>query len=272
MSSSLSVLVVDDERRGRKRIVDLLRPREEITDIGRATSGRDAIDALRESSYDLVFLDVQMPEKTGLEVVETIGPPNMPPTIFVTAYDQYAIKAFEQSALDYLLKPFDDERFEEAYQRARRMQSLHEAEAIAEQLQAVLNDPETSRGSGGEPSSSPATEGSYLERINVDLPGKVQVISVEDIYYITADDTHVKLHTEEENYLLRERMHVLAERLDPTDFVRIHRSTIVRLDLIDEVIQRPGGDYSVRLSIGRELSVGRSRHDELLNRIEGMVS
>ena len=227
MPSSLSVLVVDDKRRGRKRIMDLLRPRDEVANISHATSGREVIDTLRERSYDLTFLDVQIPEETGLEVIETTGPSNMPPTIFVTACDQHAIKASEHAALDYLLKPFDDERFEEAYQRGLRMQSLHEAEAVAERLQTVLDGSEIPEDSGQGPSPTSPSEETYLKRINVDLPGKVKVIPVEDIHIITAEDTHVKIHTGEESYLLRERMHVLEERLDPADFVRIHRSTIV---------------------------------------------
>jgi len=109
---TLSVLVVDDERYARERLVELLEPREEVDSIDRANSGDDAVEALRMTAYDLVFLDVQMPERTGLEVIETLGPSNMPPTIFVTAYDQYALQAFEYAALDYLLKPFDDDRFE----------------------------------------------------------------------------------------------------------------------------------------------------------------
>lgn len=274
MSSPISILVVDDERRARRRIVDLIRDRDEVAEIRCADSGEKALTALRTGNYDLVFLDVQMPEKTGLEVASEIGPSNLPPTIFVTAYDQYAIEAFEHAALDYLLKPFDDQRFEKAYQRGLRIQSLQQTEAVAERLKSVLEEVPSAKASSSDESggdrSSPS-EQNYLKRINIDLPGKVRVVPVGEIQYITAEDVHVKIHTADDTYLLRERMHVLEDRLNPVDFMRIHRSTIVRLGLIEEVRQRPGGDYSVRLRIGKELSVGRSRHDELLNRIEGII-
>jgi two-component system LytT family response regulator len=277
-ASSLSVLVVDDERYARERLAELLTPREAVTAIDRADSGDDAVEALRTSTYDLVFLDVQMPERTGLEVIETIGPSNMPPTIFVTAYDQYALKAFEYAALDYLLKPFDDDRFEEAFRRGVKMRSRQEAEVVADRFQRLLD---ASEGEGadaspgrGKTSGLPAPdrpsddETPYLQRLTIDLPGKVRVIPVDEIQYITAEDTYVKIHTDEEAYLLRERMHVLEDRLDPADFARIHRSTIVRLDLIETVLQRSGGDYAVRLATREELDVSRSRHEELLAQLE----
>ena len=269
---SLSVLVVDDERYARERLVELLTPREEVGDIDRASAGNEAVDALRTDDYDLVFLDVQMPEYTGLEVIETIGPSNMPPTIFVTAYDQYALQAFEYAALDYLLKPFDDDRFEEAYQRGVEMRSYQEAEAVADRFRRLLDasededdDDSTEADNTG---SASAEEASYLQRITIDLPGKVRVIPVEDIRYVTAEDAYVKIHTDEDAYLLRERMHVLEDRLDPSAFARIHRSTIVRLDLVETVLHRSGGDYSVRLESGRRLDVSRSRREDLLHQLE----
>jgi len=276
-ASSLSVLVVDDERYARERLAELLTPREEVDAIDRASSGDEAVEALRTSTYDLVFLDVQMPERTGLEVLDTIGPANMPPTIFVTAYDQYALKAFEYAALDYLLKPFDDDRFEEAFQRGLKMHARQEAEAMANRLRHLLDASEKDVASAARSESETASTSSsapsesdepYLERITIDLPGKVRVIPVDEIQYITAEDTYVKIHTAEEAYLLRERMHVLEDRLDPSAFARIHRSTIVRLDLIETVVQGSGGDYAVRLTTQEELDVSRSRHEELLARLE----
>jgi two-component system LytT family response regulator len=271
----LSVLVVDDERYARQRLVELLESREEVQDLDRADSGNDAVDALRAATYDLVFLDVQMPGRTGLEVIETIGPSNMPPTIFVTAYDQYALKAFEYAALDYLLKPFDDERFEQAFRRGLEMRSLHEAEAVADRFQRLLDvseGEETATANGDPPRAAdparPADEAPYLQRLTIDLPGKVRVVPVDDIRYITAEDAYVKVHTADEAYLLRERMHVLEERLNPADFVRIHRSTIVRIGLIEEVRHRSGGDYAVRLTTGKRLDVSRGRRDDLLAQLE----
>jgi len=268
---SLSVLVVDDEPYARDRLVELLEPRDEVGEIDRASAGDEAVDALRTDDYHLVFLDVQMPEYTGLEVIETIGPSNMPPTIFVTAYDQYALQAFEYAALDYLLKPFDDDRFEEAYQRGLDMRSYQEAEAVADRFQRLIDasDEEIERNADRDQNDgAPSDDSSYLQRITIDLPGKVRVIPVEDVRYVTAEDAYVKIHTAEDAYLLRERMHVLEDRLDPSAFARIHRSTIVRLDLIETVTHRSGGDYSVRLESGRRLDVSRSRREDLLDQLE----
>ncbi len=285
-SHSLSVLVVDDERYARERLVELLTSRDEVEDIDQADSGNDAVKALRSSTYDLVFLDVQMPGRTGVEVIETIGPANMPPTIFVTAYDQYALKAFEYAALDYLLKPFDDDRFEHAFRRGLKMRALHEAEAVTDRFRRFLDASENDFSAtspsmssmDGEASANPSTsddpsgEPAYLERLTIDLPGKVRVIPVEDIRYITAEDTYVKVHTAEDTYLLRERMHVLEDRLAPSAFARIHRSTIVRLDLIEAVHHRSGGDYTARLETGEELDVSRSRREDLLAQLEKGIS
>ena len=266
-SLSLCVLIVDDERYARKRLNELLDGREAVGAVEKADSGEAAIRALREDAYDLVFLDVQMPERTGLDVVDTIGPAAMPTTIFVTAYDQYAIKAFELSALDYLLKPFDDDRFEQAFERALQMHRLQEADDVTQRFQRLLD--------AAEGNTSDATDGedadagpSYIERLTIDLPGQVRVVPVDEIHYITAEDAYVKIHTADDTYLLRERMHVLEDRLDPERFVRIHRSTIVQLDLVETVLHRSGGDYAVRLTDRTQLKVSRSRRDDLLERLE----
>jgi len=279
---SLSVLVVDDERYARERLVERLEPREEVETMDRADSGDDAVEALRTNAYDLVFLDVQMPERTGLEVIETLGPSNMPPTIFVTAYDQYALQAFEYAALDYLLKPFDDDRFEQAFRRGLEIRSLQEAEAVADRFRRLLDasDEEVADASSSgteasaDPDSAPPSddEEPHLQRLTIDLPGKVRVVPVDEIQYITAEDAYVKIHTGEEACLLRERMHVLEDRLDPSDFARIHRSTIVRLGLIEAVHHRSGGDYVARLETGEELDVSRSRHKALLTQLETGLS
>ncbi len=264
---SLRVLVVDDERYARQRLMELVDGRDAVADVDLAASGAAAIRALREDPYDLVFLDVQMPERTGLEVVNTIGPAEMPTTIFVTAYDEYAIKAFELSALDYLLKPFDDDRFEQAFERALRMHRLEEADEVTQRFQRLLDAAE---GAPSDAEDGDAVEAgpSTIERLTIDLPGQVRVVPVDQIRYITAEDAYVKIHTDDDTYLLRERMHVLEDRLDPERFVRIHRSTIVQLDLVETVLHRSGGDYAVRLTDRTTLKVSRSRRDDLLERLE----
>ncbi len=255
----LRVLIVDDEKLARERIADLLAREPDVEIVGMASTGQGAIDEIRELDPDLVFLDVQMPGKTGLDVVRELGPENMPAIIFVTAYDQYAISAFEVAAVDYLLKPFDDERFEQAFRRARRTIELQQVDKLTAQLRAVL------QGENG--GSSPRAGNAYLDRIPVESKGQVRVVPVSDIEYITAEGPYVQLHTANHTYHLRERMQTLEQKLDPQQFLRIHRSTIIRLDLIDKLLRAGGGDYSVKLKNGVELNVSRTRIEDLERRL-----
>src|SRR5262249_18271207 len=159
-----------------------------------ADNGDAAVDAIRALKPDIVFLDVQMPGKTGLEVVREIGADHMPVTIFVTAYDQYALRAFEVAAIDYLVKPFDDERFEQAVQRARRMIELEDVGRLSEKLLAVL------QGEG----RTPARKVDYLERIAVEMRGQVRVVPVEQIDYIAASGPYAEIHVADKTFLIRE--------------------------------------------------------------------
>ena len=262
-NAPIRVLVVDDELLARERIMDLLAHEPGIEVVGTADNGIAAVDAIRGKSPDLVFLDVQMPGKTGLDVVREIGAERMPATIFVTAFDQYALRAFDLAALDYLVKPFDDERFEQAFRRARQLIELREMGKLREQLLAVLQ-----HGSQEPAPSRPTADSSgYLERIAVEMRGKVRVVPVEQIDYITADGPYAELHTGDKTHLIRETMHTLEERLDPRHFVRIHRSAIVRLQLVDTLLRGAGGDYEVQLKSGLRLPVSRSRREELEKRL-----
>ena len=261
-NAPIRVLVVDDEMLARERIIDLLAHEPGVEVIGTVDNGVAAIEAIRTKSPDLVFLDVQMPGKTGLDVVREIGADSMPATIFVTAFDQYALRAFELAALDYLVKPFDDERFEQAFRRARRLIELREMGKLREQLLAVLQH------GTPEPAARPTSDASgYLERIAVEMRGKVRVVPVEQIDYITADGPYAELHTGDKTHLIRETMHTLEERLDPRHFIRIHRSAIVRLQLVDTLLRGAGGDYEVQLKSGLRLPVSRSRREELERRL-----
>ena len=262
-NAPIRVVVVDDELLARERITDLLAHEPDVEIVGTADNGNTAIDAIRGTRPDLVFLDVQMPGKTGLDVVREIGPDAMPATIFVTAFDQYALRAFDLAALDYLVKPFDDERFEQAFRRARQLIDLREMGKLREQLLAVLQ-PGTPERSGAR---TPVDATPYLERIAVEMRGKVRVVPVEQIDYITADGPYAELHTGDRTHLIRETMHTLEERLDPRHFVRIHRSAIVRLQLVDTLLRGAGGDYEVQLKSGLRLPVSRSRREELERRL-----
>ncbi len=216
------------------------------------------MELIRREKPDLVFLDVQMPGKSGLEVVEAIGAAAMPAAIFVTAFDRFALKAFEIAAVDYLLKPFDDERFAQALHRARRVIELRQVEAMTARLLELVRDREA---------GPPPDKAAYLDRIPVESRGQIRVVPVARIDYITASGPYAELHVGERIFAVRERMQTLEEQLDPAVFFRIHRSAIVRLDRIDVLLHRPGGDYGVRLKDGTELDVSRGRREELEKKV-----
>ena len=269
----LRVLVADDEPLARQRILDMLRHEPDVEVVGTAENGIAAVESIRALAPDLVFLDVQMPGRTGLEVVREVGPERMPATIFVTAFDQYALQAFDVAAVDYLVKPFDDERFEQAFRRARRMLELEGIDKLRGQLLEMLRG--GTPAAPAPPATVAASDGSaidsgprgYLERIAVEMRGKVRVVPVSQIDYITASGPYAELHVGDRVHLIRESMQTLAERLDPAVFFRIHRSAIVRLDLIETLLRGGGGDYEVQLRGGNRLRVSRSRREELERRL-----
>lgn len=262
----LRVLIVDDELLGRQRVEDLLRDEPGVSIVGTADSGAAAVEAIRTLRPDLVFLDVQMPGMTGLEVLAEIGPEAMPATIFVTAYDHYALKAFEVAALDYLVKPFDDERFEQALSRARGMIEMRQVQQATRRLLSLLGETPPA-GDTGEERSDAGARPRYLERIAVEMRGQVRVVPVEAIDYIEASGPYAEIHAGDRTFVVRERMQTLEERLDPDLFFRIHRSAIVRLSKIESLQRGSGGDYGVRLRDGTELSVSRGRREELEERL-----
>jgi len=255
----LRVMIVDDEPLARQHIADRLGHEENVEIAGTAANGDDALEAIRRLKPDLVFLDVQMPGLTGVEVVEQLIGEGMPATIFTTAFDQYALKAFELAAVDYLVKPFDDERFSEAFRRARKAIELQDVERMTRRLLSLLD---TAQREPEAPKKSP-----WLQRIPVEMRGQMRVVPVERIDYITASGPYAELHAGERTFTVRERMQDLEERLDPEVFMRIHRSAIVRLDRIDVMLRNSGGDYAVRLKDGTELSVSRARREALEQRL-----
>jgi two-component system, LytTR family, response regulator len=261
-SRRLRVLVVDDEPLGRQRLLDLLEPERDVEVVGTAADGAAAVEAIRTLQPDLVFLDVQMPRMTGLDVVQTIGASRMPATIFVTAYDQYALDAFDTAALDYLVKPFRDDRFEEALRRARRRVTSEGRERLHEQLIALLQvGPAAGTEARSSADATPAPRVQYLERIAVHTRGKMRVVPVSQVEYILASGQYVELHAARQRYFIRESMQHLEERLDPDQFIRVHRSAIVRLALVDVLLRSEGSDYEVQLKGGVRLPVGRSRRE-----------
>ena len=260
----LRVLIADDEPLARQRLEDLLASQPDVEVVGQAENGKEAAEAIRQLDPDLLFLDVQMPGLTGVEVAREIGPEAMPATIFVTAYDQYALKAFDLAALDYLLKPFDDERFDQALARARQTIKLRDIDGMRQRLAALLKNEAPVSASTSVPESGPVR---YIERLAVEMRGQVRVVSVDQIDFIAASGPYAELHTPEGQHLIRERMQTLEERLDPEQFFRIHRSAIVRLDCIDALLYNAGGDYAVRLKSGKRLKVSRGRKEALEQRL-----
>jgi two-component system LytT family response regulator len=268
----IRVLVVDDEAPARMRLEDLLRHEVGAEVVGTADNGIAAVDAIRRLSPDLVFLDVQMPGRSGIEVMREIGAAQMPATIFVTAFDQYALQAFDVAAVDYLLKPFDDERFEEAFHRARRRLALEGVDRLRTELLAVLERvPDSASSARTTPGGAPPPAPPYMERIAVEVKGKVRPVPVSQIDYITADGPYAELHVAGRRYVIREAMQTLEERLDPQRFMRVHRSVIVRLDLVEMLHRGAGGDYELELKGGGRLRVSRSRR-EALERWLGVTS
>ncbi len=268
----LRVLIVDDEPLGRRRVAGLVRKEPGVEIVGMIGDGVAAVEAIKSLSPDLVFLDVQMPGMTGLEVVRTIGPAEMPTVVFVTAYDKHALEAFDLAAIDYLVKPFDDDRFRESFQRARRIARLETADRLREMLLAVLQDSgEASR--EAKPATTVATRAesraAYLERIPVESRGKVRFIPIPEIDYILASGPYAELVVGDRKHLIREAMQNLENQLDPMRFLRIHRSAIVQLDRVDALLKSPSGDWDVQLKNGVKLKVARSRKEELEKRLGG---
>jgi two-component system, LytTR family, response regulator len=251
----LRVVVADDEPLARQRVEDLLARGGDVDVVATAATGVEAVEMIRRLQPDLVFLDVQMPGMSGLQVVEAIGAARMPATIFVTAFDQFALKAFEIAAVDYLMKPFDDERFGQALRRARKTIELQEVEQVTRRLLTLLHEQPLP--------DPPRRKGRYLDRIPVESRGQTRVVPVARIDYITASGPYAELHIAERTFAVRERMQTLEEKLDPAMFFRVHRSVIVRLDRIDTLRRASGGDYAVRLKDGTELPVSRTRREEL---------
>jgi len=268
------VLIVDDEPLGRRRVSNLLRKESGVEIVGMIGDGVAAVEAIRSLAPDLVFLDVQMPGMTGLEVVRTVGPAKMPTIVFVTAFDKHALEAFDLAAIDYLVKPFDDDRFREAFHRARRIARLEEGSRLRERLLAVLEETgESSSRLPPPPFRLPLSRSriSHLERIPVESRGKIRYIAVSDIDYILADGPYAELVVGDRKHLIREAMQKLENELDPSRFFRVHRSAIVQLDRVDALLKSPSGDCDIQLKSGVKIKVARSRREELEKRLAALT-
>ena len=255
MTERIRALVVDDEPAARAAIRALLAHDPEIHVVGECADGRTALDAIRGAAPDLLFLDVQMPEMDGFTLLGQLEPGELPVVVFVTAYDQYALRAFDVHALDYLLKPFDDERFRRAVAHAKQQVRQGKLGALSERLVALLD------GVGRPPAVT--RNGQYLKRLAIKAGGRVTILGVKDIDWIEAEGDCVKIHAGRAWHLLRETMKHLETQFDPARFVRIHRSTIVNVERIKELQPYFRGEYVVILHDGTSLKLSRGYKEHL---------
>ncbi|MEM1206211.1 MAG: LytTR family DNA-binding domain-containing protein [Acidobacteriota bacterium] len=256
-------LVVDDEPLARQRLRSLLAGRDEVEWVGECRDGREAVRVLGELEPDLVFLDIQMPELDGFGVIEAVGIECMPEVVFVTAYDKYALDAFAAAALDFLLKPFEDERFEATLARALDRLRERRAAELGERLACLVDSRRLAH--GGELPEAPRP----LKRLAVERRGRIYFVPVTDIHWIEAEGAYVRLHTAEASHLVRDSLKRLEGALDPNRFVRIHRSTLVDIERVAELRPLFHGEYQVVLDSGAELKLSRSYRDRLPRLLEG---
>lgn len=249
MTSKIRALIVDDEPLAREGVRLHLETLQDVEVVGEARDGGEAVEMIQALHPDLVFLDVQMPGIDGFGVVEAIGVDAMPSVIFVTAYDQFALRAFDTHAVDYLLKPFDAQRLQSAVDHARTQIRGQRRNEVEERLVALLGE---LRG-----------KGQFLERIVVRSSGRILILRIEDVEWLEAASNYVRIHAAGREYLLRETMTNLETKLDPSHFVRIHRSTIVRLNRIKELEPLFQGDYVLILEDGTRLTSSRGYRDRL---------
>jgi two-component system LytT family response regulator len=251
---AIKALIVDDEPLARERVADLLRADAEVEVVGECGNGRDAVDAIRRLAPDLVLLDIQMPEMNGFDVIRGLGDGPVPVIIFITAYDRYALDAFEVHALDYLLKPFSRSRFQSALRHAKSRLAAPEPVGVARHLEDLLRTLERKpRG---------------MDRLAVKADGKVVFLKTSEIDWIEATGKYMTIHVRGKTHLIRETMVDLEGKLDPARFLRIHRSCIVNVERVRELHPMFNGEYTVILQDGTRLSSSRGYREKLQELID----
>jgi two-component system, LytTR family, response regulator len=255
MKERIRAIIVDDEPLAREGVRLHLEGSPDIEIVGEAGSGEDAVSLIEAMRPDLMFLDVQMPGVDGFGVLEAVGPALMPVTVFTTAYDEFAVRAFDAHAVDYILKPYDADRFQKALERARGTVRSRRRSRIDDNLGALLDELRS--------------RSQFIERLVVRSGGRIVMLRISEIDWIEAASNYVKLHAGGRDYLLRETMTALESKLNPNDFVRIHRSTIVRVDRIRELEPLFQGDYIVILEDGTRLTSSRGYRERLQELLQG---
>jgi two-component system, LytTR family, response regulator len=250
----IHVLVADDEQPARQRLIDLLRRDEQVASVSEAADGQTAVEMIQHESPDLLFLDVQMPELDGLAVIDAIGAAEMPLTVFVTAYDQHAIRAFEANALDYLLKPFSDERFESTMARVKARLDERSMKEFGQRVMKMV-------------SAAPAAPERRLDRLVVKAGGTTRFIRVIDIDWIEAAGVYVTLHVGGKELLYRAALNDLAEKLDPRRFVRVHRSALINIESVLQLEPISHGEFEAVLKNGSRTRVSRTYRGQLEKRL-----
>ena len=263
------VLIVDDEPLARERIADLVRAHAPQATLREAGNGDAALELIQAWLPEVVLLDIQMPARTGFEVVASVGAEHMPPTIFITAHDEFALRAFEVAALDYLLKPFDDERFAAAW---HRVTTRHTTGELISQARVMSNLLSASGAASHHPSPSTGqTATTWTDRLVVKQDQRTMVVMLADVQYIESDGSYVTLHVGRDRFQLRETLSSIESRLDPHRFMRIHRQTSVEMRAMKELQPWFGGDQIMILRDGTRLRVSRNYRAIVARRLAGEV-
>jgi len=250
----IHVLVADDELPARQRLIDLLQRDDQVASVSEAADGETAVEMIQRQKPNLLFLDVQMPELDGLGVIDAIGAADMPLTVFVTAYDQHAIRAFEASALDYLLKPFSDERFEATMARVKARLDERSMKEFGQRVMKMV-------------SAAPSAPDKRLYRLVVKAGGTTRFIRVIDIDWIEAAGVYVTLHVAGKELLYRAALNDLAEKLDPRRFVRVHRSALINIESVVQLEPISHGEFEAVLKNGSRTRVSRTYRGQLEKRL-----
>src|SRR5262249_19756721 len=251
--AKVTALIVDDEALARKFIRRMLKEDRDVEVVGECNDGKSAVAMIQKHKPAIVFLDVQMPAMDGFTVLEAIGLERLPEIIFTTAYEKYAIRAFELHALDYLLKPFDQTRFQDAIHHAKERLSQHQPDAGRLQISALLENVKA--------------QSKYLERLIIKADGPISFLHTRDINWIEADDKYVHLHTAKASRMVRQTLSAMETQLDPKQFQRIHRSAIVNIERIKELEPTFNGEHVVLLDDGTKLTLSRTYREKLFERM-----
>ena len=251
--AKIRALIADDESLARKFIRRILKQDHEVEIVGECSNGKETVATIQKQRPDVVFLDIQMPEMDGFKVLETLGLEHLPEIVFTTAYESYAIRAFELHAVDYLLKPFDQVRFKAAVKHVKERVHSQHLEDGRLQIGALLK--------------SIKAQPAHLDRIIIKADGRIRFLNTREIDWIEADDKYVHLHTREGSRMVRQTLGAMEAQLDPAKFLRIHRSAIVNIERIKELQPLFNGEHSLLLDNGTKLTLSRSYRDKLFERL-----